>query len=734
MIRKCLLLFALIAASLQAQDWQKVTEASLNNMYDIYFMTETEGFGVGSYGSIYHTKDGGLNWEAKDSPYSSSLYAVWFTTNQKGFIGTGSDVFLKTVDGGSTWVKDTLSGANGKIIDLWFADENTGYALVSKSTGGQVFKTIDGGENWTKQLQAEKDLLAFAFNSENVGVVTGKYLTDVYYTENGTDWNKSTVGELGGHPYTRSDLRTVTFIDATTAYASGWGSDAAGLQPSIHLKSTDAGKTWTYMNQAPENRTYVNIYDVYFKDAQNGVAVGGNSIDGGLFLKTTDGGVNWTQVKVGAGASIEDIFVKNNKSWFLGNGSALYASDTDWNNFNLISKLPSAYMYTMSVKGNQIIAGGFYGMIMKSEDLGNNWTASYTGIDGKCPKLTGLFFVDENLGFASKNKGQLLKTTNGGDTWQEVIPASASFFASYNDVFFVDANNGFTVGEDKNRNPIISSTTDGGQTWEDNTSAFSEELNAVYFSTALTGVAGGKKLSLGYTEDGGKTWNTATQNNVPSSLAYSAIEDIEFLNPQFGIAVGKKLVLKTTDGGKNWDYVEIPGITVTLKAVQIIDQNTWVAAGSKTIYRTTDGGANWENIENSEIDQSVYALYYDENNTLWACGANSSIFKYANFTSVEEITNEVPTTLALSQNYPNPFNPSTMIEFSVPVECKVKVEVFNILGEKVKTVYNEFTQPGTYKVKYNGTNNSGSTIPSGIYFYRISTPEKSITRKMIFMK
>jgi len=734
MIKRFLLLFLVVSVTLQAQKWQKVVESKLKSIFDVHFITETKGFAVGSSGTIYYTSDGGSTWEQKTSSYKSTLYTVYFVNEKNGYAGGRSEQFLRTTDGGNTWQLDTLKGADGTITGFWFADTAKGFALVSKSTGGQIYKTTDAGKTWTKQLQAKKDLLAFDFRSENIGVATGKYTTDVYYMENGTEWKKSTVGNLGSYNYTRSDLKTVKFINATTAYASGWGSDAAGLQPTIHLKTIDGGKNWTYMDQSVENRTYVNIYEIYFKDDKNGIAVGGSASDGSVILKTTDGGKNWIKININSGVIIKDLFVKNNKTWFIGSGSSVFTSDTNWNNFKMISKLPSVYLYSISVKGNKIIAGGFYGMELKSDDNGVNWKASFTGVNGKCTKINNLYFVDENLGFAAKSRGQLIKTENGGGTWTELIAPNNSIFAVYNDVFFYDKLTGFVVGRDKNKNSIISSTTDGGKTWKDTTSVFKNELNTVYFATKLSGVVAGSKMSLGYTEDGGKTWNQSKINNLPSSSKYSSIEDVQFLNSNFGIAVGKKTVLKTTDGGKNWDYVKIPKITVTLRGVQIIDQNVWVTAGSKKIYKTVDGGISWENIETSEIDQNIYSLSFDKNKTLWACGGNSTIYKFVNFTSVDEFENKIPTSLKLSQNYPNPFNPVTVIEFSVAKESKVKIEVFNILGEKVKTIYNNYTQPGNYKVQFDSTNDSGNKIPSGVYFYRISTPEKSITKKMIYLK
>ena len=98
----------------------------------------------------------------------------------------------------------------------------------------------------------------------------------------------------------------------------------------------------------------------------------------------------------------------------------------------------------------------------------------------------------------------------------------------------------------------------------------------------------------------------------------------------------------------------------------------------------------------------------------------------------------IPNGFILNQNYPNPFNPETSINYSIPVSGKVQLEVFDILGEKVTTLVNQYQQAGTYNIKFDISKNS---LPSGIYFYRINFQSEgtsnniySKTMKMICLK
>jgi hypothetical protein len=89
----------------------------------------------------------------------------------------------------------------------------------------------------------------------------------------------------------------------------------------------------------------------------------------------------------------------------------------------------------------------------------------------------------------------------------------------------------------------------------------------------------------------------------------------------------------------------------------------------------------------------------------------------------------VPSEFALEQNYPNPFNPTTVVEFSLPRESRVTIDLFNILGQKVMTLLDETRSAGTYRVPING-----SAMASGIYLYRMTAGGKSFMHKTTLVK
>ena len=96
---------------------------------------------------------------------------------------------------------------------------------------------------------------------------------------------------------------------------------------------------------------------------------------------------------------------------------------------------------------------------------------------------------------------------------------------------------------------------------------------------------------------------------------------------------------------------------------------------------------------------------------------------------LEVIVNHVPSDFILEQNYPNPYNPSTKIRYSIPEETYIKLSVYNSLGEKVVDLEDGMKLAGYYEVSFDG-----SALPSGIYFYTLSTGKLTITKKMILLK
>ena len=111
-------------------------------------------------------------------------------------------------------------------------------------------------------------------------------------------------------------------------------------------------------------------------------------------------------------------------------------------------------------------------------------------------------------------------------------------------------------------------------------------------------------------------------------------------------------------------------------------------------------------------------------------GITSGLVTIQKSTDIDDVKNDIlPQSFELSQNYPNPFNPSTNISFALPTKSNVRLEIFNLLGQKVANLVQGEMEAGYHEIAWN----AGKT-PSGVYFYRLISGDKSLTRKMMLLK
>jgi hypothetical protein len=191
-------------------------------------------------------------------------------------------------------------------------------------------------------------------------------------------------------------------------------------------------------------------------------------------------------------------------------------------------------------------------------------------------------------------------------------------------------------------------------------------------------------------------------------------------------------------------------LTVTVDA----SKNLVVIGGQIQKNATNDGWTSaYFSIRNLQSGDSAYAQKFQNNASAQLNGVRSIMFqngkmivlgfqlvnagtqtnwlrKYTVDSMVPvEPNTETAQKYSLSQNYPNPFNPKTIIQYSVPEKSAVRITVFDILGKEVEVLVNEVKTKGNYSVLFHGT-----ALSSGIYFYRIETPEFTETKKMMLVK
>ncbi|MBA4250663.1 MAG: hypothetical protein C0425_10325 [Chlorobiaceae bacterium] len=148
------------------------------------------------------------------------------------------------------------------------------------------------------------------------------------------------------------------------------------------------------------------------------------------------------------------------------------------------------------------------------------------------------------------------------------------------------------------------------------------------------------------------------------------------------------------------------------------------------LFLTEDYGKSWRKV----YDGAVFSLYEDDQKPRNVfINTKFGLLKFVDtltvITSIDFSNNEVPNRYFLYQNYPNPFNPITKVKFTIPNSGIVQIKIYDILGKEIITLLNEYKTTGSYDVEFNA-----SSLPSGVYFYRMISGNYSETKKMILLR
>jgi uncharacterized repeat protein (TIGR03803 family) len=142
----------------------------------------------------------------------------------------------------------------------------------------------------------------------------------------------------------------------------------------------------------------------------------------------------------------------------------------------------------------------------------------------------------------------------------------------------------------------------------------------------------------------------------------------------------------------------------------------------------------------NSMPSKCFAKISPDGKFLFFLGANNDAYWVSTdftktLTGIETGHNlELPSTIRLNQNYPNPFNPSTVISYRLSAFSDVKLMIYNVLGQKIKTLVNSFQTAGEYSLVWDATDEKNNPVSSGIYFYRLQTEELTLQKKMLLLR
>jgi photosystem II stability/assembly factor-like uncharacterized protein len=443
---------------------------------DIDFADSERGWAVGTGGTIIATTNGGQNWFLQNSGTTALLDAVSFVSATEGWAGGGS-VMLHTSNGGQTWQPQSLPPGTS-VFDIDFAN-----AQVGGAAGFQldIVRTFDGGESWLNEFNGVGNFEAISFGDALHAMAVGTSGTIYYSDDGGASWQSRqngardiavpATGGLSGSPW----FGGIFALDSNLAWTAG---DVC--------YTTSGGEVWTPTGEVAN--------DIVFSDASNGwLCKFGGILP--MIERSTDGGHTWQPV---------DDPVVNSGVWA--------SIDT--------------------IDGQHVVAVGWDGSsarIISSSDGGESW--AITAVDTQTFNYNEVDMVTPLIGYASGSSGRIVKTDDGGATWKS--QASGQPLSNLRSVSFADADHGWIAGAIGSGagdiHGLILRTSNGGQAWEEvtppQTGGGFWDIDAVGAETVwLSGIG-----FVGRTLDGGQTWMQETVASTPFEFY-----DVEFIDAENG--------------------------------------------------------------------------------------------------------------------------------------------------------------------------------------------------------
>jgi photosystem II stability/assembly factor-like uncharacterized protein len=377
---------------------------------------------------------------------------------------------------------------------------------------------------------------------------------------------------------------------------------------------------------------------------------------------------------------------------------------------------------------------GASGVVLRTTNTGTTWVNVSSGIP-TTNTLICISAVDANLAVVvgyNSTITYMYRTSNGGGNWTQVLTETGFYDA----VWMVNATTGFMAGDPVNNRWSLWKTSNGGANW-DSTGIFCAAgtateagwNNAMYVLYPKIWIGTNNTL-IRYSTNWGVSWSGLPTTGELNG--YSLCFD--WVTGQTGIMAGSVAMLQTSDFGSNWTNVpmlgtgNVVGITFTNLPVDNFTWPAWYVRTSTVIYGSTNG-TSWTAEYTAPAGNFNAISQARPGRGIWAVRSNGGIAFHTIIADVKRTGTEIPRKYALYQNYPNPFNPFTNIKFQIARSGNATLKVYDNLGKEVQTLIQQELNAGYYETKFSADN-----LPSGVYFYKLTTDGFSDVKKMVILK
>ncbi len=660
-------------------------------------------FAIGDYGTLLNSSDNGLSWSVINAlnEIHYSFNDIEFYDDEFGMIVGDNNTILKSTDYGFTWDSVQI-GINQDINCVNIISSNEIY--IGTSNG--LYKTLDTGANW-QFCNISGDIKELKFTTEQTGYLCKN--NKIYKTfDSGTSWILNYTLTVEEDNY----IHSLCFIDEQTGFFVGETVFDPNNMPEhfgVIYKTNNGGLTW-------EQKQWCFYPQISINNDENYLYTCGKIGIWGAIYKSYDNGESWIEIETGLDCT-QSIIVQNNQAVAVGRDGIILKQQIDELEWSLIGQNNHSIFNNVAFINDEI---GFINThqkeVYKSTDSGISWNKinSDTQIDKS-------FFISENNGFAI-DEDKIFNTTNGGINWEILYNDTDD---EYLGIFFVDSEVGFVSGFSDYEHFLLK-TIDGGINWEKIIIEEAQYNRAIHFIDEDIGFISDDSHIL-KTSNGGIDWNiTYTTSNTQSLL------DFDFPSSSVGYCCGHQKTLKTANCGESWDELEEPFSFVT-SVFFLNEEIGFFTSSGNQLAKTIDGGLSWQIIDYPTLSLSTNssAYFFNENHGIIA-GSKYILAFDGSGNTVEEVS---ISNISNLNNYPNPFNPTTTIKFSIRNDSEINLSIYNIKGQKIKTVANNQFTKGNHSVIWNGGDDLGKPISSGVYLYKLNVNGKTkAVKKCLLLK
>lgn len=400
------------------------------------------------------------------------------------------------------------------------------------------------------------------------------------------------------------------------------------------------------------------------------------------------------------------------KGWVVRSDTGLVFHTPDcgitWINQSFLFPLRFMDVFFLNEQKGWIISE--QGFVFYSPNGGQNWYLQRMGL---AKRTSRIFFINDTCGWAACAQAIIGRTIRGNDTvyhfdnWQQICLPNPPFPSSiwFNGVSFLNTFKGWVCA---GRYP---------EYWYSRETVYTRGQGYIATST-----------------DSGLNWQLLLRDTVYDFF------DIKFQDSLNGFVVGgndrtmSAVVMKTQNGGMNWQNVTIPSQAKYLRSLKFQGNHAWAVGHNGTILHSDDGGNTWA-LQTCPIDTTLYDIDFSDSIHGLIAGDGCVLYTHnggltwniANL-GIEEIVDVIHDSRKLQLSLERRINPVTTM-FSVTNFRRVNLILYDINGKLIKTLVQEPKKPGTYKISLNI-----KSLSSGVYFLQLRQGNEQIAERLVIVK